>query len=373
MGNAPRILIVGSGPGALEAALALGAGGQLGAAVDLISPQTEFVYRPNLVARPFGGQPPARYLVGDLLEGSGVRQWQGTIERVDAAAGRAFSPEGDQFDFDALLLATGAKPVVELGPPAITVGMPKSLDALGDLVAEIDAARLQNLVFLRQPGATWSLPIYELALLAAERASRQTIGQISVAVITHEPTPLADFGAANSERVAAMCAAAGVSVICGERVVSYDGSSVLLAGGQQFEVDRLVVLPQLAAVVPAGIPTAADGFVTVDESQLVQGTENIYAVGDVTDFPFKQGGLASAEAHAAVSAIESRLGGGGAPEPFDGEVRGVLLAAGERLLLRARVSADGAESLPAEDSSQPLQKIDSPLLSARIAAVGPLT
>lgn len=372
MSPSPRILIVGSGPGALEAALALGASESITAEIDLISPQTEFVYRPNLVLEPFGGQPPARYSVGELLEGSGARQWQGTIESVDPAAGLARSPEGDEFNFDALILATGAVPRAALPQPAITVGTNGSLDQLGDLVADIDAGRLSTLGFLRQPGATWSLPTYELALLAAARAGRQVARQLDVGVITHEPSPLIDFGQDNSDRVAALCAEAGVVLHCQSELLSYEGRTAVLADGQQLEIDRLVVMPQLEAVVPDGVPTSENGFVAVDQSQLVAGTENIYAIGDVTDFPFKQGGLAGAEADAAVSAIAARLGSGGNPVPFDGEVRGVLLAADQRLILRARVTASGAESLPVEDSSQPLPKIDGALLSARIAAVSPL-
>lgn len=372
MDQAPRILIVGSGPGALEAALAIGASRQLDADVDLISPQTEFVYRPNIVVEPFGGQPPARYSVGELLEGSGARQWQGTIERVDPAAGRAWSPEGDEFEFDAMILATGARPQAGPAPPTVTVGAPGSLDELNELVAELDAGRIQSVAFARRPGPTWSLPIYELALMTAERAARQEDRQVAVGVITSETTPLADFGPENSDRVAKLCADAGVELWCGAEVVSYDGRQVLLAGGAAVDAERLVEMPRLEAVVPEGVPTVEDGFVGVDGSQLVRGTENIYAVGDVTDFPFKQGGLAGAEARAAVSAIEARHGRGWAVEPFNGEVRGVLLAGGDRLLLRAHIGAEGALSLPVENSAEPLQKIDGELLSARIAAARPL-
>ena len=118
---APRVLIAGSGPGALEAALALSRSEHLTAEITLISPQTELHYRPNIVMEPFGVPETARYSVAEIISHPGVQQWKGTIERIDAPAGRAFTPEGDEFEFDAAIVATGAAPQTILPPPAISV------------------------------------------------------------------------------------------------------------------------------------------------------------------------------------------------------------------------------------------------------------
>ena len=46
----------------------------------------------------------------------------------------------------------------------------------------------------------------------------------------------------------------------------------------------------------------------VDEHAAVAGLEDVYAVGDATSFPIKQGGLATQQADAAAAAIAAAAG-----------------------------------------------------------------
>lgn len=372
MAERKSILIAGSGPGALEAALALSGSDQIDAQVTLISPQTEFLYRPNLVMEPFGVAQTARYSVGEIIASPDVQQWQGTIERVDPAAGKAWSPEGDEFVFDAMIVATGARPTETLSDPAITLGLPGSMDEVKRVVAEIDTGAIANVAFVRPDGPSYSLPAYEMALMAAERAQAQSGQQVSIGVVTPEVAPLESFGEENSLRVAEFCQQLGVIVRTSSSALAYDGRTLTLADGTELAVDRVVAIPALTPSVPDGIPTDPSGFVAVGPDQLVNGTSNIYAVGDITNFPFKQGGLASEEADAAAAAIEVAHGTRGERSDFSGEVRGILLTTSGRLIMRARVSAEGSESLPAEQTSEPLQKIDSRLLAQRLSELIPL-
>lgn len=372
MGEHSRILVAGSGPGALEATLALSQSEHVNAEIALISPQTEFLYRPNLVMEPFGVVSTARYSVAEIIGHPLVQQWQGTIERVDPEAGKAWSPEGDEFEFDAMVVATGTVPQAELPAPTITMGTAGSMDEIRRAVGEIDAGKVRNVVFTKPVGATYELPMYELALMAADRAENQSRQQIAVGIVTPEESPLELFGAENSERVADICHRLGVFVRRANSVVSYDGAALTLADGEQIAVDRLVALPKLEPTVPEGVPAGADGFIEVDEHQLVAGTSNIYAVGDITNFPLKQGGLASEAADAAAEAIEVQLGTREQAEPFSGETEGILLTAKTRLLMRVRITREGPEALPVEQPAGPVQKIASRLLAERLRELATL-
>jgi sulfide:quinone oxidoreductase len=163
-----------------------------------------------------------------------------------------------------------------------------------------------------------------------------------------------------------------VVVRTGLSVATYDGETAVLSNGERVTVDRLFAIPALAAVVPEGLPLNAAGFIPVDEHQLVVGTENVYAVGDVTNFRIKQGGLASDEADAAIESIEAALGTRESATPFAGEIQAIVLIADRRLHLKAKIGETSSESLEADALDGPAQKIHSRLLTERLRDISPL-
>jgi sulfide:quinone oxidoreductase len=321
---------------------------------------------------PFGVERTASYLVADIIQHPNVQQWLGTLERVDAAAGKAYSPEGDEFDFDALIIATGTKPQIDLPPPAITLGAPKSLDALKQVVADIDAGAVRNVLFTIADAPSWHLPLYEFALMAADRAESQSAQQIVISIVTPEDSPLESMGIENSAAISRLCNELGIALRTGLSVAAYDGEQAVLSDGERVAVDRLFAIPALSAVAPEGVPLDADGFIPVDEHQLVTGTTNVYAVGDVTNFRIKQGGLATEEADAAVESIEAALGTRGGAAPFSREIRAILLSADRRVAMSARIGETTSESLETEQPTGAAQKIHSRLLSERLRDINPL-
>ena len=56
------------------------------------------------------------------------------------------------------------------------------------------------------------------------------------------------------------------------------------------------------------MPTDAAGFVPVDAHGRVRGLRGVYAAGDGTNFPIKQGGLATQQADAVAEAIAAEVG-----------------------------------------------------------------
>jgi sulfide:quinone oxidoreductase len=57
-----------------------------------------------------------------------------------------------------------------------------------------------------------------------------------------------------------------------------------------------------------GIPTNWSGFVPTDGLGRVEGLANVYAAGDMSTFPIKQGGLAAQQADAIAHTIAASLG-----------------------------------------------------------------
>ena len=96
-----------------------------------------------------------------------------------------------------------------------------------------------------------------------------------------------------------------------------------------------MALPRLAGPWIDGLPHDAEGFIPTDRHGAVPGAEAVWAAGDGTAYPIKQGGLAAQQADAAAAAIAVHLGEDIVPPPFKPQLHGVLLdPRGSRVLQR---------------------------------------
>jgi hypothetical protein len=75
--------------------------------------------------------------------------------------------------------------------------------------------------------------------------------------------------------------------------------------------------------------------VPTDRYGNVDGVKGVYAAGDVTWFPIKQGGLAAQQADSAASAIAAAAGASVNPQPFRPILRGALITGRAPRFLRA--------------------------------------
>jgi sulfide:quinone oxidoreductase len=128
-----HVLIAGAGVAALEATLALRAEAADRVDIELLAPDTEFVYRPKAVAEPFSQGEVRRFPVARLAELAGARLTPGTLERVDLDRRRVATADGGAVEFDVLLVALGARGR-EGVPGALTFRGPDDRDALTELV-----------------------------------------------------------------------------------------------------------------------------------------------------------------------------------------------------------------------------------------------
>src|SRR6185437_2769397 len=104
-----RTLIAGGGVAALESALALRelAGDRVD--ITLLAPEPEFAYRPMRVREPFGYSVAKTYQVAEIAQDIGAHLVQDAFKRVDADRSTVHTEQGAGIEYDALLLALGAR------------------------------------------------------------------------------------------------------------------------------------------------------------------------------------------------------------------------------------------------------------------------
>jgi sulfide:quinone oxidoreductase len=173
------------------------------------------------------------------------------------------------------------------------------------------------------------LPLYELALMTAERA-REAGVEPQIAFFTPEDEPLAAFGPAASANVNERFAHAGI------RLTTSVAQGDAARDGEITGFERIVCVPRLSGPAPRGIPHDADGFIPVDTFGLVHGRKHVYAAGDGTDHPVKHGALAAEQADTVAAVIAKRAGAGVEPQPLRAVLRAELMAGTtDRAYLRA--------------------------------------
>jgi len=217
------------------------------------------------------------------------------------------------------------------------------------------------------------LPLYDLALMTAAECTAHHRERVELSLITPEEEPLAIFGNTASAAVRQLLDDHGVAL----HTASYGtptrpGRLDIAPGGRAMRVDRVVTVPRLVGPRLRGIACDADGFIKTDPHGRVAGVDGVFAAGDATTFPVKQGGLAAQEADAVAEAIAASVGADVDPQPFQPVLRGLLLTGGRARYLRADISgAAGDDSTISTDALWwPPDKISgrylAPYLSSRV-------
>lgn len=332
-----RVVVVGGGVAALEAALALQAlaGSRVG--VELVAPEPQFFYRPLAVSTPFALGKLRGYDLSDLAARAGASLTLGTVTAVDADAREAHTAAGSVLGFDALLVACGAvpQPAVE---GAITFRGPSDMEHISALLADAESGSVGSIAFSIPGGAVWNLPVYELALLTAARLAASGRRDVSIIITTPEEAPLELFGHEASAATAKLLEQRGIVLQTRARACAFRAGELLLASGELLPVDRVVAMPRLVGPHIAGLPQTRHGFVPIDRHCQVQNLPGVFAAGDVTTFPVKQGGIAAQQADVAAQAIALSAGADVVPQPFRPVLRGMLLTGSSPQFMRHDLS-----------------------------------
>lgn len=166
--------------------------------------------------------------------------------------------------------------------------------------------RLRTLAFTVPAGTTWSLPAYELALFAARHAEEHG-HNCQVVLATAESRPLESLDP-SAAVVRATLAAHDVRLRLDARPCRFVRGALHLGGGAVQEAQEVIALPRLEGVRIAGIPGDWSGFVSTDPMGAVTGLTDVYAVGDLTSFPVKQGGIAAQQTDVVAATLAARTG-----------------------------------------------------------------
>jgi sulfide:quinone oxidoreductase len=338
-----RVLIAGGGVAALEGALALRRLAEERVDVELLAPETHFWYRPLAVLEPFGGGQVHGLELAGLAEDCGARFTLGALGAVDTEERVARTSAGAAIEYDSLLIAAGARPV-EAIPGALTFRGPADTTAFSELLDQLDEGHVSRLVFALPGGVVWPLPLYELALQTAAHLTRLAVRGVELELVTHEEAPLALFGTAASEAVARLLEEARIAFTPRRYAVGVRANALSVVPSGEVPADRVVALPRLVGSVIAGVPHDGDGFIPVDPHCRVSGAEDLFAAGDATTFPVKQGGLAAQQADAAAEVIAAAAGAALTPEPFRPVLRGLLVTGRERAFVRAELVGGRGET-----------------------------
>jgi sulfide:quinone oxidoreductase len=342
-GATQRVLIAGAGIAGVEAALALHdlAGDRI--EVGLHDPRREFVFKPFAVGEPYGAARVFHCDLRQLAERCGASFHPEGIVAVDAVRRVAVTRDGDRLSYDHFVAASGVRMLWAV-PGAVTFWGVADEGRVGAVIAALRGGSLRRLVLTMPGGSSWALPLYELALLGAAALTKAGATRTRITVVTPEDAPLEIFGIRASKQMMSLLEERGVEVVVGAHPVRFDGGRLQIAPGEEVKADAVISLPRLEGRRIGGMPHDADGFTGVDEHGRAIGLERVFAAGDVTTFPIKQGGVATQQADCVAEAIAAEAGAGVDPRPFDPILRGVLWTGAEPRYLYGRPTGGHGET-----------------------------
>jgi sulfide:quinone oxidoreductase len=347
-----RVLVAGGGVAGLEVMLALrDLAGDL-VDIELVSPEPHFWYRPISVAEPFDPARAYRFDLAALTSAVGVAFSLGALTRVDVGKRRALLSNAGSVEYDALVIASGTRAMPAL-EGALTFRGPADVEAFRVLLTELEAGSVKKVAFALPRRAGWPLPLYELALLTAARVRERGLS-VELALVTPERAPLSALGAEASDAVRGLLEQAGVSVHTESTPVVVEDGRLLLDAGGSLAADRFVALAKLEGRRLQGVPCDTEGFIAVDRHGRVDELTDVYACGDITRFPIKQGGIATQQADIVAEQIALRTGAKPTTTMHTLVLRTLLLTGGQPLYLEAQLSPESNYRYRSTVSTEPL-------------------
>jgi 3-phenylpropionate/trans-cinnamate dioxygenase ferredoxin reductase subunit len=265
-------LIVGGGMTGAEAAKAIRERDG-GAAVTLVGGEPHAPYkRPPLTKKLWSGGEESSIWKGTEELGIDLRLGR-RIVSLDLAASRAVDDDGAEYAFEKVLLATGGRPR-RLGGNDREVIYFRTLD---------DYRALRGIA-----GEGKRVVVIGGGFIGTEIAAALTTNGCAVTMIVPEQWLNARlFPAGLGGFVTDYYRERGVEVLTGETVGSVDGTSVTTGSGRTLEADAVVaglgIVPDTELAEAAGLPV--ENGIVVDEYGRADGRDDVFAAGDVANFP----------------------------------------------------------------------------------------
>jgi sulfide:quinone oxidoreductase len=346
-----RALVLGGGFGGIACAVALREQLPAGDEVLLVDRREDFVMGLRKTWHLLGMSPLAygtRHL--SILAGRGIEVLNGEVAALDPSS-RSATIDGRRLEADALVLALGARAVLEAVPGLAEHGHNVwSREGLEHAQAAIDAFRGGRVAvgIFGMPHPCPPAP-YELALLLSDRFEDRGIDG-EVTVFGPAPITLPIVGAAGCATLDTRLDERGIPFLPGHTATRVDEGAVRFDGHPDLPYDLLLAVPPHRAptvLVEAGL-APADGWVKVDRATLETGQMGVWAIGDCTGIglsnglPLPKAGLfAEREGEVVAARIAATIRGEEPSATFDGSGACFIeMGGGEASMIRGDFFAD---------------------------------
>jgi NADH dehydrogenase FAD-containing subunit len=322
MSHGAHVVIIGSGFAGLETAFTLRQ--ELGVLVGItvVSPEADFVFKPNTIYLPFGGDESKLHIpLANALKRRDIAFHQAAVTEVDDDHHRITLSDGTWLGYDYLVIATGAamRPaeIPGLAENAQTIWTPEQMHKLGDqlqwVLENTRHGQRRKVLFLVPPNNKCAGPLYEIVfMLDTWLRKRKARSDVDIEWATFESSYIQAFGPRLHEVVSTEFTARGIIGHTDAVVKKVTPTEVAFADGRVLDYDLLVSFPPyVSAVKYPGLPSDDRGFLrTVPETRQVVNHPGVYAPGDAGDFPVKQAFLAFLQADAVADDIAHQIAPG---------------------------------------------------------------
>lgn len=314
-----RVLVVGGGVAALETCLALDALAGDRVNVSLIAPDPYLRYRPLGIHDPLAVHSRARVPLARLAEAAGADLRHTRVRAIDPDARRAYTADGCELSYDAVVVAVGARPEP----------VPAGAEALAEsgcriLMHRLYQGSLPSLAFVEPPAPTKAFDLYDLAIHAATVLRRSDV-DAKLTLVTAQPAPFALLGGRTAAVLSSTLGAHGIRVVESAYVRAIaDGAVELAPHSRRVEAAAVIAASRLGGPRLPHLPCDRDGFLAADQHGRVPGMPGVLAAGDCTSYPVRHPSLAAQQADVAAATIAAEAGCPVVIEPFTPVLRGIL-------------------------------------------------
>ena len=136
--------------------------------------------------------------------------WRGSSRWTPTRA-RSSTWDGRELSYEILVVAVGAQP--DRRDPGQRDGTgPGYTGRFRTVLRELDERRIRRVAFAVPAGASWPLPLYELALMTAAHVAERGLRKFELSLVTPEQAPLELFGSPASAAVRALLEERGIEL-----------------------------------------------------------------------------------------------------------------------------------------------------------------